>query len=289
MKFKATALLVICTIVFSFAQEVNQEGFTITEQTIKKDENGKIISHEKFTELMATGQYTIVPEKKDGKIVSVTLQKATAEQLELIKKLMEQQTQKFTPIPAPDFDVTDIKGNRYKLSDLANKTVVLNFWFTSCAPCIAEMPVLNELVKENKEVVFIALAKDTRERIDKFLTKRQFDYNIVADAKAQVEKYNVTGFPMHFIIKNGIITHRFLGATAQLKQELQDAINGTDQQAATSKESEQIMLGPNSDIRDEKGNKLGMMETVEKVNSQQYILQNATDDKGNKYILVKKK
>ena len=43
------------------------------------------------------------------------------------------------------------------------KVVVINLWFTSCAPCIEEMPELNKLVKEyenNDAVLFLALALD---------------------------------------------------------------------------------------------------------------------------------
>ncbi|MCB9309709.1 MAG: TlpA family protein disulfide reductase [Lewinellaceae bacterium] len=84
--------------------------------------------------------------------------------------------------PAPDFEVKDINGTVYKLSQLKDKTIVLNFWFTSCKPCIAEIPVLNELVDENKDVVFLALAADKEDRIQSFLKKHSFHYNIVADA-----------------------------------------------------------------------------------------------------------
>ncbi len=49
--------------------------------------------------------------------------------------------------PAPDFSVTDMSGKKYTLAGLRGKVIVLNFWFTTCAPCIAEMPGLNAIRK----------------------------------------------------------------------------------------------------------------------------------------------
>jgi len=66
---------------------------------------------------------------------------------------------------------------------------------------------------------------------------------------------------------------------------------GKQQNTASTEEvknNEPIMLNSNSDIRNEKGEKLDMMEAVEKINSQKYTLESATDENGNEYILIRK-
>ena len=53
-------------------------------------------------------------------------------------------------------------GSSFTIADLPGKAKVINVWATWCAPCIGEMPVLNEVAKkyESQGVTFVAVSVD---------------------------------------------------------------------------------------------------------------------------------
>jgi len=49
--------------------------------------------------------------------------------------------------PAPSFTLTMLDGTPVSLASLKGHVVVLDFWGTWCAPCVAEMPTLSQVYK----------------------------------------------------------------------------------------------------------------------------------------------
>ena len=70
----------------------------------------------------------------------------------------------------------DINNKNVSLSQYKNKWLLVNFWATWCAPCREEIPELNELFKNNKDIHLIAIAIDEIEAVNKFLIKTPIDY-----------------------------------------------------------------------------------------------------------------
>jgi len=110
----------------------------------------------------------------------------------------------------PKFSLQDLNGVEYTNENTKGKIVVLKCWFLACAPCIEEFPRLNELVakyKNRRDIVFVSLAFDSKEKLESFLLKKTFRYAVIPDQK-QFTFYDldVKSYPTHFIIdKNGII------------------------------------------------------------------------------------
>ena len=72
------------------------------------------------------------------------------------------------PTPPP-LNVTTLSGEKISLTDFSDKTIVLNFWATWCAPCLKEIPSLLELRKQlpkKKFVVLFVNYGETKDRVE---------------------------------------------------------------------------------------------------------------------------
>ena len=134
----------------------------------------------------------------------------------------------------PAFDGKDLAGNEVKSSTLfgENTVTVVNFWFTTCSPCVgelAELEALNKQLAEKGGAVVginsftldgdktaIAEAKD-------ILTKKGVSYkNIWFDSKSEAGKLasGLYSYPTTYVVdKNGnIVGEPIVGAITGQKQ-----------------------------------------------------------------------
>ena len=128
---------------------------------------------------------------------------------------------------APEFELIDLQGKKWSLKKLQGKVVVLNFWFTTCVPCIKEIPDLNSLVHDykDKDVVFLGLTFSNKDQVKKFITKHPFDYILLPGAQDVNKKYNISSYPASMVIdKNGKIK-RIINSSESIHQELTKEIN----------------------------------------------------------------
>ncbi|MBI9069521.1 MAG: TlpA family protein disulfide reductase [Salinivirgaceae bacterium] len=133
---------------------------------------------------------------------------------------------------AIDFSVQSLDGEEVILSSFKGKIVVLNFWFTTCLPCLKEIPELNKLTElyDRDEVVFIALARDEPEKLDAFFKRfGEFKYIILPESHEIASQYNVVGWPQSMVIdKSGRIYKSWAGlhhSAVQQAIEIQKAID----------------------------------------------------------------
>lgn len=132
---------------------------------------------------------------------------------------------------APDFELTDTNGRRVRLSDLRDKTVVLNFWATWCPPCRAEMPELQKFYDTYRDrgVAVVAVNATNTEKssdaVGRWLQNKGFTLPVVYDAGGDAaQTYRVYAFPATFIIgQGGIIREKHQGPMNGAM--LSDAVN----------------------------------------------------------------
>jgi thiol-disulfide isomerase/thioredoxin len=84
---------------------------------------------------------------------------------------------------------------------LLDRPTLINFWFTSCVPCIKEVPVLNKLKERfDKSINFIAITFDNDQRVQAFLKNKKFNFEHIVDSKQQIMDLGVEAYPMTILL-----------------------------------------------------------------------------------------
>ena len=134
----------------------------------------------------------------------------------------------------PAFEGKDLDGNTVKSDELfsANAVTVVNFWFTTCNPCVGELAELDALNKELAEKggaligvntftldgdeAAISEAKDV-------LTKKGATYqNVYFDSDGEAGKFttNIFAYPTTYVVdrSGNIVGEPIVGAITEKKQ-----------------------------------------------------------------------
>lgn len=118
-------------------------------------------------------------------------------------------------LDAPMFELKDVEGRTWKLSDLKGRVVLVNFWASWCETCKEEKPYFRDLINkfEDNLVYLSVLYKDDPADAKKYMKNSGFDFPMLIDDKKIALKYGLTGVPETFIIdKKGILSKKIIGA-----------------------------------------------------------------------------
>jgi peroxiredoxin len=115
---------------------------------------------------------------------------------------------------SPDFTVTTMDGQTFRLSDFRGKRVVVDIWETWCGPCIKEIPHFNQLrtaVPEN-DLALIGISSEEESVLEPFLTKHEMLYPIASAQNLPTPYSSTYAIPTTFFIdRNGIIQSVLVG------------------------------------------------------------------------------
>jgi len=112
-----------------------------------------------------------------------------------------------------------LMGKKIKLENyLSNGPVLINFWATWCAPCIKEMPYLDQFEKKYKDKGFSVLAvsvdnQKSLSQVRSFIKTKKFSFDIFLDPNMQIfKKLNGNLMPTNVLIdKSGKVVWRHYG------------------------------------------------------------------------------
>lgn len=125
----------------------------------------------------------------------------------------------------------DMNDADFRLSSLKGKVVLVNFWASWCAPCLAEIPEFIKVREEYSEKGFEILGistDDTPEQLRDFASKYKTNYPLVQVSAEAEEAYGpVFGLPTSILVaRDGAVCKRHFGPLSkeQLEKELKSLL-----------------------------------------------------------------
>ncbi|MEX0899680.1 MAG: TlpA disulfide reductase family protein [Gammaproteobacteria bacterium] len=96
------------------------------------------------------------------------------------------------PAIAPPFELHDLEGQLRHSTEWADRTVVLNFWATWCAPCRREIPVLVALQEQHDpaELTVLGIAIDEADAVREYVEQIGMTYETLV---GQLDAIEVVG------------------------------------------------------------------------------------------------
>jgi peroxiredoxin len=119
---------------------------------------------------------------------------------------------------APAFGWTRLDGTPAHSGALRGSVVMVNFWATTCAVCVAEMPALaathRRFAGRGLQTLAVAMAHDPPARVVRFADSRQLPFDVVIDNTGAIARAfgDVAATPTGFLIdRGGRIARRWTG------------------------------------------------------------------------------
>jgi peroxiredoxin len=124
----------------------------------------------------------------------------------------------YAPEILPSVNYTRLDGSSANTAQLKGKVVLINFWATSCATCVKEMPQLVDLDQKFQsrgyETLAVAMQDDPPAYVIDFAKSRKLPFTVVIDNLGTVAKAlgNVRVTPTAILVnKRAEVVKRYVG------------------------------------------------------------------------------
>jgi peroxiredoxin len=86
-----------------------------------------------------------------------------------------------------DATLPDLDGNPRRFSDWDGRVRLVNYWATWCAPCVREMPMLDQYARAHPDVVVIGIAMDDPAAARAFATRLGIGYPLLSEVPSRTD------------------------------------------------------------------------------------------------------
>ena len=137
-----------------------------------------------------------------------------------------------TVTTAPDFELKDVQGKAFRLSDAKGTVRLVDFWTTWCAPCREEIPMFKDLHAtygaKGFTLVGIAMDDEGVDKVKPYVDDLKIPYLILIGNEDVAKAFGgIVGFPSKFLVdREGRIVDSWVGAVprAVLEKKIQSIL-----------------------------------------------------------------
>ena len=165
----------------------------------------------------------------------------TTPEVNLVEKTVQDRTEMLPAIPlvwehligktAPDWTLSDYNNESFALKDFRSRVLMIQFSGIGCAPCLASLPFLNQLVIDYKdksfELVRIESWSKDIDLMKRYILNNDIKYRFLI-SNGEIEKqYYANVVPSFFILDNHRVVQEFIRGYAPEKtdKEIKEAID----------------------------------------------------------------
>jgi peroxiredoxin len=104
----------------------------------------------------------------------------------------------------PEFEAATLAGDYLTSEDVKGKVLLLDFWGTWCAPCVAAVPSLRLMSRRMEKDPFVLLSVSTdtdKATLTDFVAKHEMSWPQVWDERHELaRKFQVEGYPTYMLV-----------------------------------------------------------------------------------------